>query len=81
MAFIDVPQEDGSTVRKAIAGTLAIWYGDKVWYLYGASSNEDRNYMPNYLHQDMCYTKLQRRCLARKYSLLFVGMKANSLQR
>ena len=28
-----------------IAGTLAIWYGDKVWYLYGASSNEHRNLM------------------------------------
>ena len=36
---------------KPIAGTLAIWYGDKVWYLSGASSNEDRNYMPNYLLQ------------------------------
>lgn len=36
---------------RAIAGTLAIQYGDKVWYLYGASSNEDRNLMPNYLLQ------------------------------
>ena len=36
---------------KAIAGTLAIWYGDKVWYLYGASSNEHRNLMPNYMLQ------------------------------
>ncbi len=36
---------------KAIAGTLAIGYGDKVWYLYGASSNEFRNVMPNYLLQ------------------------------
>jgi len=34
-----------------IAGTLAIHYGDKVWYLYGASSNEKRNLMPNYLLQ------------------------------
>ena len=34
-----------------IAGTLAIWYGDKVWYLYGASSNEHRNLMRNYLLQ------------------------------
>ena len=34
-----------------IAGTLAILYGDKVWYLYGASSNEHRNLMPNYLLQ------------------------------
>lgn len=36
---------------QAIAGTLAIWYGDKVWYLYGASANEHRNLMPNYLLQ------------------------------
>lgn len=36
---------------KPIAGTLAVWYGDKVWYLYGASSNEYRNVMPNYLLQ------------------------------
>ncbi len=34
-----------------IAGTLTIHYGDKVWYLYGASSNEHRNLMPNYLLQ------------------------------
>lgn len=36
---------------RPVAGTLAIWYGDKVWYLYGASSNESRNVMPNYLLQ------------------------------
>lgn len=36
---------------QAIAGTLAIWYGDKVWYLYGASANEHRNLMPNYMLQ------------------------------
>ena len=36
---------------KPIAGTLAILYGDKVWYLYGASSNEHRNLMPNYMLQ------------------------------
>lgn len=36
---------------KPIAGTLAVHYGDKVWYLYGASSDSYRNVMPNYLLQ------------------------------
>jgi lipid II:glycine glycyltransferase (peptidoglycan interpeptide bridge formation enzyme) len=34
-----------------IAGTLAFILGDKAWYIYGASSNEFRNVMPNYLLQ------------------------------
>lgn len=34
-----------------IAGVVTIIYGNKVWYLYGASSNEHRNVMPNYLLQ------------------------------
>lgn len=34
-----------------IAGTIACHVGDKVWYLYGASSNQHRNLMPNYLLQ------------------------------
>ena len=34
-----------------VAGTIALQYGDKVWYLYGASSNTYRNLMPNYLLQ------------------------------
>ena len=34
-----------------IAFTIPIIYGDKVWYLYGASSNKHRNLMPNYLLQ------------------------------
>jgi len=36
---------------KYIAGTLAFIFGDKAWYLYGASGNEYRNVMPNYLLQ------------------------------
>ncbi len=34
-----------------IAGIIPIMYGNKVWYLYGASSNSYRNIMPNYLLQ------------------------------
>lgn len=34
-----------------IAAVIPIIYGNKVWYLYGASSNEHRNVMPNYLLQ------------------------------
>ena len=36
---------------RPIAGTIAIRFAGKVWYLYGASSNADRNLMPNYLLQ------------------------------
>ena len=36
---------------KLIAGTLAFIFGDKTWYIYGASSNQYRNVMPNYLLQ------------------------------
>jgi lipid II:glycine glycyltransferase (peptidoglycan interpeptide bridge formation enzyme) len=36
---------------KPIAGTIAVRYGNKCWYVYGASTNEHRNLMPNYLLQ------------------------------
>ena len=46
-----------------IAGTLAIWYGDKVWYLYGASSNQHRNLMPNYaLQWEMIKWAIEKGC-------------------
>lgn len=34
-----------------VSGTLALILGDKAWYLYGASSNDYRKVMPNYLIQ------------------------------
>ena len=37
--------------EEPIAGIIPIMYGNKVWYLYGASSNSHRNLMPNYLLQ------------------------------
>lgn len=36
---------------KPISGVIPIMYGNKTWYLYGASSNKHRNLMPNYLLQ------------------------------
>lgn len=54
MAFLD---------GQPIAGTLAIYFGDKVWYLYGASANEYRNVMPNYLLQwEMIKWSLEKGC-------------------
>ena len=48
---------------KAVAGSIAIHYGDKVWYLYGASSNKYRNVMPNYLMQwEMIKWAIQENC-------------------
>ncbi len=57
--FLSMLENLGDKVRlymafyegRAIAGTLAISFGNKVWYLYGASGNEHRNVMPNYLLQ------------------------------
>lgn len=34
-----------------IAGTICLKFGNKCWYLYGASANKHRNKMPNYLLQ------------------------------
>ncbi len=46
-----------------IAGTLAIWFGDKVWYLYGASSNNRRETMPNYMLQwEMIRWAIEKKC-------------------
>ena len=48
---------------EAISGVIAIYYGDKVWYLYGASSNSHRNVMPNYLLQwEMIKWALEKKC-------------------
>lgn len=48
---------------KPIAGTLAIHYGNKVWYLYGASANENRKQMPNYqLQWEMIRWALETGC-------------------
>lgn len=37
--------------NEPIAAVFPVYYGNKVWYLYGGSSNNKRNLMPNYLLQ------------------------------
>ena len=36
---------------EALSGAIRIHYGNKTWYIYGASSNNKRNLMPNYAMQ------------------------------
>ena len=48
---------------KPIAGAIEVFCGSKAWYLYGASANEMRNTMPNYLLQwTMIRQALERGC-------------------
>ena len=48
---------------KPIAAVMPIFYGNKVWYAYGGSSNQYRNLMPNYLLQyEMMKWGLQNNC-------------------
>lgn len=48
---------------QAIAAVLPIKYGNKVWYLYGGSSNKHRNLMPNYLLQfEMMKWGIKNKC-------------------
>ena len=49
--------------NEPIAAVLPIMYGDKVWYLYGGSTNKHRNLMPNYLLQfEMIKWGVQNNC-------------------
>jgi len=46
-----------------ISAVLPVLYGNKVWYLYGGSSNNHRNLMPNYLLQfEMMKWALENNC-------------------
>ena len=49
--------------NEPIAAVFPIIYGNKVWYLYGGSSNKHRNLMPNYLLQwEMIKLGLKNKC-------------------
>lgn len=49
--------------EEPIAGIMPILYGNKMWYLYGASGNSHRNCMPNYLLQwEMIKLAIKSKC-------------------
>lgn len=73
---IYLAEHDGETLSAAIA----INYGKKVFYLYGASSNEKRNLMPNYLmQQEMIKWAVETKCSLYDFGGVFVFDKANGL--
>lgn len=48
---------------KAIAGVVIFRFGDKIWYMYGASASEYRNVMPNHiLHWEVIRWAKQKGC-------------------
>ncbi len=63
-----------------LAGAVTLHYGDKVWYVYGASSNEKRNLMPNYLMQwEMIKWALEVKAKTYDFGGVFVLNKENGL--
>ncbi len=67
---------------EALSAAIAICYGGKMWYIYGASSNEKRNLMPNYAMQSaMIAWALERGCKIYDFGGVFVLDKSNGLFR
>ncbi len=65
---------------KALSAALAINYGKKTFYLYGASSNEKRNLMPNYLmQQEMIKWAIETNCNLYDFGGVFILDKSNGL--
>jgi lipid II:glycine glycyltransferase (peptidoglycan interpeptide bridge formation enzyme) len=63
-----------------LSAAIAINYGGKVFYLYGASSNEKRNLMPNYSMQwEMIKWAVQIKCTKYDFGGVIVLDKDNGL--
>lgn len=66
--------------NEALSAALAINYGKKTFYLYGASSNEKRNLMPNYLmQQEMIKWAIETGCNLYDFGGVFILDKSNGL--
>ena len=65
---------------EALSAAIAINYGKKTFYLYGASSNEKRNLMPNYLmQQEMIKWAIETNCNLYDFGGVFILDKSNGL--
>ena len=75
---IYIAEHDG----EALSGAIALNYGGKLFYIYGASSNEKRNLMPNYLmQQTMIRWAVETGCSEYDFGGVFEINKANGLYR
>jgi len=67
---------------QALSGAIALNYGGKLFYIYGASSNEKRNLMPNYLmQQTMIKWAIESKCSEYDFGGIFEINKSNGLYR
>ena len=67
---------------QALSGAIALNYGGKMFYIYGASSNDKRNLMPNYLmQQHMIRWAIENKCSEYDFGGIFEINKANGLYR
>ena len=67
---------------EALSGAIALNYGGKLFYIYGASSNEKRNLMPNYLmQQTMIRWAIETDCSEYDFGGIFEINKENGLYR
>ena len=65
---------------EALSGAICINYGKKTWYIYGASSNEKRNLMPNYAMQaEMIKWGLENGSEIYDFGGVFILDKSNGL--
>ncbi len=64
----------------SLSGAITINFGGKMFYLYGASSNEKRNLMPNYLmQQEMIKWAIEEKCDFYDFGGVFDLNKENGL--
>lgn len=67
---------------EVLSGAIALNYGGKLFYIYGASSNNKRNLMPNYLmQQEMIKWGIETGCSEYDFGGVFDLSKSNGLFR